>query len=622
MKKAALLCMLAAVAGAGCDGDVSKTKPALDAGADLDAGAGKTDAGPIKNPPDAFVADAGTDAGEPYGVCSSDGICFELPTPTAQNLYAGLALTADHALFFGEGGLVLDFDGKGFRTLDSGVTGDLRAAFASSPTDAWIAGAGGTLLHYDGESLSPEDLTQGDAGSAVSDDLYSLWGASADDVWAVGSAGALYHFDGSTWTKQTSVTGEPLYSVWGLSKDKVYAVGEHGILLSYDGLMWTPSALPGSPNLRSIRGSAPEDLWTVGQGGRVLHFDGTSWTSIDFVDPNIQLEAVRVAEAGKPLVLGSDGAIYDYDGTWHSWPSGITTTLRAIVETPDDALYTVGDTGTVIHWKGTTRTTYSAGSSKNRLAIFGVKDGPAWIAGDELLVKNGTDLTLVDPGVDRSLFGGFALEASTAWLVGTQGTVLRWDGKSFEAMDSKTTRILRGVWSASKSSTWIVGDKGTILGLFNETSWVPTASGVNEDLYSVWGSAPNDCWVVGNLGKLLHWDGTAFTAQDSGTTASLRALWGTGKDDVWAVGTLGTILHWNGKAWAIALEGAGYTLNGVWGFGTDDVYAVGSGGTVLHFDGKDWTEQTSPTDATLFGVYGQGTELWAVGEKGVVLVKR
>ena len=40
----------------------------------------------------------------------------------------------------------------------------------------------------------------------------------------------------------------------------------------------------------------------------------------------------------------------------------------------------------------------------------------------------------VDPGTERSLYGGFALTDSLAWAVGTAGTIVRWNGSKFEPL--------------------------------------------------------------------------------------------------------------------------------------------------------------------------------------------
>ena len=44
-------------------------------------------------------------------------------------------------------------------------------------------------------------------------------------------------------------------------------------------------------------------------------------------------------------------------------------------------------------------------------------------------------------------------------------------------------------------------------------------------------------------GKILHFDGSAWAAQNSGTGVPLNRVWGAGRNDVWVVAENGTILR-------------------------------------------------------------------------------
>lgn len=61
----------------------------------------------------------------------------------------------------------------------------------------------------------------------------------------------------------------------------------------------------------------------------------------------------------------------------------------------------------------------------------------------------------------------------------------------------------------------VVGNGGTILH-FDGVSWQTQSTTVTEDLWGVWGAAPNDLWAVGGRGRaegqqtLLRFDGTTW----------------------------------------------------------------------------------------------------------------
>jgi hypothetical protein len=287
----------------------------------------------------------------------------------------------------------------------------------------------------------------------------------------------------------------------------------------------------------------------------------------------------------------------------------------------------MGDQGVVQRWLADERTVLGHGTSGNLLDAFGADTGPLWLVGDEAYQLTHGELAPLTLPTPRSLYGGAAVSQDLAWLVGTGGTILRWNGKELHELTSGTTRLLRSAWAPAATAAWIVGERGTLLGLVNGTSFVSFTAPTQVDLFDVWGAAIDDGWAVGNQGFAMHWDGTAWTGVPTKSTASLRAVWGTASDDVWAVGTMATLLHWNGKAFTPAeLDSAtatGFTLNSVYGRAANDIYAVGSGGTVLHFDGTAWQRESTPTGAALFAVSdGSDGVMRAVGERGVVLYKR
>jgi hypothetical protein len=56
----------------------------------------------------------------------------------------------------------------------------------------------------------------------------------------------------------------------------------------------------------------------------------------------------------------------------------------------------------------------------------------------------------------------WAQATDDAWIVGTGGTILHWDGKRWSAQASGTTNDLSGVWEGKMGDVWVVG-AGTIL---------------------------------------------------------------------------------------------------------------------------------------------------------------
>jgi hypothetical protein len=105
----------------------------------------------------------------------------------------------------------------------------LNAVSGSSATDVWVAGASGTMLHYNGSSWSP-------ATSGTSVALHGVWadtppGSYTADVYAVGDNGTVQHGNGSVILAMPTTVTSPLRTVFGTSSTNVYVGGDVGVVL-------------------------------------------------------------------------------------------------------------------------------------------------------------------------------------------------------------------------------------------------------------------------------------------------------------------------------------------------------------------------------------------------------
>jgi len=168
---------------------------------------------------------------------------------------------------------------------------------------------------------------------------------------------------------------------------------------------------------------------------------------------------------------------------------------------------------------------------------------------------------------------------SSAIAVGDSGTILRYNGASWNPEPSGTTAHLTAIWGAGASGpVFAVGDAGTII-INNGAGWTAQTSGTTQPLYAVWGTSGSDVFAVGGAGTILHYDGTSWTSQSSGSTESLRGLWGSSGSSVYAVGDATTILRYNGSSWAAetvnAFTNPSMNLTAVWGATSSNIIAVG-----------------------------------------------
>jgi photosystem II stability/assembly factor-like uncharacterized protein len=250
------------------------------------------------------------------------------------------------------------------------------------------------------------------------------------------------------------------------------------------------------------------------------------------------------------------------------------------------------------------------------------------------------------------------------YAVGSNGTILHYNGTEWKKMVSNTVAYLTGIWGSSSDNIFAVGDNGTILH-YNGTYWKPMESGTTDELLSIWGSSSRDVFIAIALsGTVLHFDGVNWkpvkTPLDSLYWGMLWDFWGTSSNNIYAVGSYTAIFHWNGNEWSVLSKGddwlsilkavwgsspnniyaagfsgefwhydgdewskkenARYEIRDIWGTSPDNIYAVGHLGSILHYDGDDWSYLNSGTMDTLYGIWGSSDDnIFIVGEKGVIL---
>lgn len=247
--------------------------------------------------------------------------------------------------------------------------------------------------------------------------------------------------------------------------------------------------------------------------------------------------------------------------------------------------------------------------------------GPAW-----------SQLFSELPGALISVWG---TDAKNVWTVG--GDAGDGDGPMTLHFDgSRWTRHLTGkqgdlwwVHGFEGGPLFMGGENGQILryegGTF-EAMETPAQAGT---IFGIWGAKPDDVWAVGGAGStptggfLWHYDGSKWEASplapsDLDATATVFKAWGTAADDVWFVGTGGLILHFDGKAIAKVdspVDATLFTASGANG----RVVAVGADGVILESTGDAWTNVAPDNARQMNGVAARGDDAFAVGVYGGVM---
>lgn len=256
------------------------------------------------------------------------------------------------------------------------------AIWGSSPTDVWVAGEAGALLHYDGASWSV-------AVSGTESGLRALSGTSAKDVWAAGLDGTLLHFDGSSWSANQK-SGAPWSPAAGLNQRPIYALlalpgqlwaGGSGTR-SFDGKTWTEPHHGSHLPTMALGAVGSTSLWEVGLQGMLNRWDGHHWQRLGGeLGPNFF--GVWGSSPTDVWFVGSAGATAHWNGeTPAAVPTGTTNDLHAVHGFGSADVWAVGDQGTILHWQGSAWTPSSSPTTSGLLGIWAANAHDVWIVGE------------------------------------------------------------------------------------------------------------------------------------------------------------------------------------------------------------------------------------------------
>ena len=219
------------------------------------------------------------------------------------------------------------------------------------------------------------------------------------------------------------------------------------------------------------------------------------------------------------------------------------------------------------------------------------------------------------PG-STDLMGVWGFSYDNVYMGGIYGTILHYDGESFEQMDVPTTSMIYDFWGSSSSHLFASGGG---MHIWDGNTWQNQTNPAYQSMRSIWGSDSANIFCVGTVGGIVHSSGLGWTLMSSPTTNQLFGLWGIDSFHVYAAGFDGTVISYNGSDWAILPVPTSRHLRSVWGTSEAGVFVVGDSGTIIYYNGFSWTEMFSPTTEDLYGVSGSSySNVFAVGLNGTI----
>lgn len=284
----------------------------------------------------------------------------KLTVPTNAALRSVWGAADDDFWVVGELGTIMHYDGRSLSLIDSGTQANLMAVHGTGPDDVWFVGDQGATLHWDGSSISTHVAPAEDLLFS----LLSVWAKSESDVWAVGilptltdRVGLIRHWDGDGWEQLEVPQSVSLWEIWasGPDAEQLWIVGTNqeigGFVLHATGPLLEPIAFEGGP-LRGVWGSADDDIWVVPYDSPAQHWDGSEWSSAD-VMPDEAMLATGGNDADDVWAVGLSGTAMHYDGeNWKQFDSTTTENLWSVWGSGKHKAWAAGGAGALLHWDG------------------------------------------------------------------------------------------------------------------------------------------------------------------------------------------------------------------------------------------------------------------------------
>lgn len=217
-----------------------------------------------------------------------------------------------------------------------------------------------------------------------------------------------------------------------------------------------------------------------------------------------------------------------------------------------------------------------------------------------------------------------ALEPGSAFFGGSGGTILRYDGQSFEKLPTPGTSTVFGIWGTHASDLWAVGGDpakpgNAFVWRFDGQSWSTAQGFPNVPVtawFKVWGSSADDVRFVGMDGAIVHFDGKSFQQISSPTDRRLLTLFAEPGGRYTAVGGVSqaVVLEDDGSGWKnVSPPPPSHAMVGIRTLG-EDGWAAGTGGSVMRRKAGVWVDEPLG-----FDVFADFHSVWIDPKGGVWL---
>lgn len=281
------------------------------------------------------------------------GWCPETMPGETTNLNAVWGFASNRVVAVGDGGRILQWNGMTWQRINSPVTASLRGLHGITGGIGYAVGDAGTILKTTSSGDSWSVMT-----STTTANLRGVWAAEVAAIYAVGdpigTSNPWLASDGTTWAAvNRSNSNFAWNAVWGADSLNYFTAGNAGKSVRYNPYANLPDA---ATDLYGLYGNTISTMTAVGRGSTLLRYNptGPGWTPMTKPGGTgiVVLRAIHGASDNAMFAVGDSGTVWFFDGTsWTVETFPVASQLNDVYVVSSSELYVVGDGGLIYHKK-------------------------------------------------------------------------------------------------------------------------------------------------------------------------------------------------------------------------------------------------------------------------------
>ena len=273
-----------------------------------------------------------------------------------------------------------------------------------------------------------------------------------------------------------------LSGVWGLSENLFFVIGDNGqwgessdVIIRCEVGTWTydlaPRDDPNPARVRDIHMLSSGYGWIVGAPDSYVYKSGewSKGSSYKFATVWVDIFDYAYAVADSGLFWRRTFLDGWYEAERIDFPSIEFNDMWIILGehvTLDAEGFAVGNGGSVVRFFGeVSGVEENSGTTQDLYGVWGDSLNAVFVVGDAgtIIQFDGEKWQSMKSGITNNLYSVWGTSSTDVFAVGSKGTILHYDGEGWARMKSNVDSDLKAVWGSSSTNVIAVGRNSTIL---------------------------------------------------------------------------------------------------------------------------------------------------------------